>query len=197
MATATATATATAATAARPAAATIDAGVTSLRPAEAAGLLMEDGPNARGGGGRRPELEGGGSRNPVDSGAARRLAFDTVATAAATTRVHQPESIPDHEAPVPAAAPGGAKRPLQPQPQQQPQQPQPQQPQAQGADLGGNLKVLNFNVFAGSPLPFFANYTSSESLEDSRRLQLQIEKIRALAPDIVCLQEVCADGVQR
>ena len=192
MATTTTTTTTTAAPAARPAAATIDPSVTSLRPAEAAGARVEGGPNARIGGGRRLEPEGGSRGNPVDSGAARRLAFDAAATTAAALRMHHPEGIQEYKEAAGPAGPGSVTVPLQSQPK--PPQPlhQPQQP-----DFGGNLKVLNFNVFAGSPLPFFQNYTSSESLEDSRRLHLQIEKIRALAPDIVCLQEVCADGVQR
>lgn len=61
------------------------------------------------------------------------------------------------------------------------------------------LKVLNFNVFAGSPIPMcFQSVTpKTASLEGSERLKLQVERIRALGPDIICLQEACSDGVER
>lgn len=60
---------------------------------------------------------------------------------------------------------------------------------------GNQLKVLCFNVFTGCPLPFYGN--TSPSLEDSERLRLQIDHLRRLSPDILCLQEVCSDGVER
>lgn len=61
------------------------------------------------------------------------------------------------------------------------------------------LKVLNFNVFAGSPVPvlFRSLLPKTESLEGSERLKLQVERIKAMGPDIICLQEACSDGVER
>ncbi|KAL1522379.1 hypothetical protein AB1Y20_017370 [Prymnesium parvum] len=54
------------------------------------------------------------------------------------------------------------------------------------------VSVLTFNVYAGPPLPTrFAG-----SLEGSTRLQQQIDAILHLSPDVVCLQEVLADGVR-
>lgn len=55
-----------------------------------------------------------------------------------------------------------------------------------------NISVLTFNVYAGPPLPT----RLAGTLEGSTRLQQQIEAILKLAPDIVCLQEVLADGVR-
>ena len=57
------------------------------------------------------------------------------------------------------------------------------------------ISVLCFNVFTGSPLPFYGN--TSPSLEDSERLRLQLDHIRQIAPDVLCLQEVCSNGVER
>jgi mRNA deadenylase 3'-5' endonuclease subunit Ccr4 len=61
------------------------------------------------------------------------------------------------------------------------------------------LKLLNFNVFAGSPVPvlFRSLLPKTESLEGSVRLKLQVERIKAMGPDIICLQEACSDGVER
>ena len=61
------------------------------------------------------------------------------------------------------------------------------------------LKVLNFNVFAGSPVPvlFRSLLPKTESLDGSERLKLQVERIKAMGPDIICLQEACSDGVER
>ncbi len=61
------------------------------------------------------------------------------------------------------------------------------------------LKVLNFNLFAGSPVPvlFRSLLPKTESLEGSERLKLQVERIKAMGPDIICLQEACSDGVER
>ncbi len=138
------------------------------------------------------------SRNPPDSvpaASVRRLAFDAAlapakmapTTTSSSSSSSSPVAIPPcREAPVTLCRSGADPA----SPQQPQQQPQPPQDPAL-------VRVLNFNVFAGSPLPFYQNYTSTQSLEDSRRLHLQIEKIQALAPDIVCLQEVCSDGVQR
>lgn len=62
-----------------------------------------------------------------------------------------------------------------------------------------HLKVLNFNVFAGSPVPVLFNslLPKTESLDGSERLKLQVERIKAMGPDIICLQEACSDGVER
>ena len=55
------------------------------------------------------------------------------------------------------------------------------------------LNVLTFNVFCGPPTPT----ALCGALEGSKRLRLQAERIRDLAPDIVCLQEVQSDGVRQ
>jgi hypothetical protein len=136
---------------------------------------------------------GCGSTNPPDSvpaAAARRLEFGPALPAAnAPLTSASPLAIPDQEVASVAA-------PLSHQRSAQPPQPPPQQQQQQPLDPT-MVRLLNLNVFAGSPLPFYQNYTSTQSLEGSRRLRLQIEKIKELAPDIVTLQEVCADGVER
>jgi len=58
--------------------------------------------------------------------------------------------------------------------------------------LDAALSVLTFNVFAGppTPTPFAAQ------LDGSDRLRHQVAQIRALKPDIICLQEVQTDGVR-
>ena len=58
--------------------------------------------------------------------------------------------------------------------------------------LDAALSVLTFNVFAGppTPTPFAAQ------LDGSDRLRHKVAQIRALKPDIICLQEVQTDGVR-
>ena len=56
-----------------------------------------------------------------------------------------------------------------------------------------SLRVLTFNAFAGPPTPTKVD----RGLEGSKRLSLQVDKIRELAPDVVCLQEVQSDGVRQ
>jgi endonuclease/exonuclease/phosphatase family metal-dependent hydrolase len=56
-----------------------------------------------------------------------------------------------------------------------------------------SLRVLTFNAFAGPPTPTKVD----RGLEGSKRLSLQVDKIRELAPDVVCLQEVQSDGVRK
>jgi hypothetical protein len=63
------------------------------------------------------------------------------------------------------------------------------------ASESDSLSVLCFNVFAGSPIPYYNS--SSLSLEDSERLRAQICQIRKLNPAVICLQEICSDGVER
>jgi len=52
-----------------------------------------------------------------------------------------------------------------------------------------NLRVLTFNVFTGSPVPYVRNGTPA--LAGSKRLGAQLEAVAALDADILCLQEVC------
>lgn len=54
------------------------------------------------------------------------------------------------------------------------------------------LSILTLNVYAGPPLPTML----AGSLEGSERLRLQIKEILHLKPDLVCCQEVLADGVR-
>ena len=54
------------------------------------------------------------------------------------------------------------------------------------------LSVLTYNVFTGPPTPT----ALCGALEGSERLRLQAEQIKALKPDVVCLQEVQSDGVR-
>lgn len=51
-----------------------------------------------------------------------------------------------------------------------------------------SLRVLSFNVFAGSPLPHLFNGTPS--LAKSSRLERQVTLLRELSADVICLQEV-------
>lgn len=154
------------------------AAAAATRTTALVGRLLDEDDEHRSGGGCGSASSG---RNPPDSvppaAAARGKDFAPAATATATTRSHQEAAVSDHGS-ASSLGPNGSK------------------PQPATADPA-LLRVLNFNVFAGSPLPFYQNYTSTQSLDDSRRLHLQIEKIRELEPDIVTLQEVCSDGVHR
>lgn len=51
------------------------------------------------------------------------------------------------------------------------------------------LRVLTYNVFAGTPTDSLGG-----SLENSGRLSAQIERIRALRVDVICLQEIYRDS---
>ena len=55
-----------------------------------------------------------------------------------------------------------------------------------------SLRVLSYNVFTGPPTPTLL----AGALEGSDRLRHQVEQIKSLAPDVVCLQEVQSDGVR-
>lgn len=57
-----------------------------------------------------------------------------------------------------------------------------------------SLRVLSYNVFTGPPTPTLLR--PEHSLEGSDRLRHQVEQIKSLAPDVVCLQEVQSDGVR-
>ena len=57
------------------------------------------------------------------------------------------------------------------------------------------LTVLTYNVYAGPPLPCSSG--RADSLDGSPRLAQQAEALLALKPDIICLQEVLADGARR
>ncbi|EOD33598.1 hypothetical protein EMIHUDRAFT_111736 [Emiliania huxleyi CCMP1516] len=54
------------------------------------------------------------------------------------------------------------------------------------------LSVLTYNVFCGPPTPT----PLAGTLDGSARLAGQISKLRELAPDVICLQEVVSDGVR-
>ena len=54
------------------------------------------------------------------------------------------------------------------------------------------LSVLTYNVFTGPPTPT----ALCGALEGSERLRSQAAQIKALSPDIVCLQEVQSNGVR-
>lgn len=54
-----------------------------------------------------------------------------------------------------------------------------------------SLRVLSYNVFTGPPTPT----ALAAQLEGSKRLTMQVDRIKELAPDIVCLQEVQSDGL--
>lgn len=54
------------------------------------------------------------------------------------------------------------------------------------------LRVLTYNVYAGPPTPT----SLASTLDGSDRLRRQVDSIRELAPDVVCLQEIVSDGVR-
>ncbi len=57
------------------------------------------------------------------------------------------------------------------------------------------LKIVTFNVFTGSPIPYL--WGGTPSLAGSSRLQAQLDAVEALDADVVCLQEIYCDSVLR
>ena len=54
------------------------------------------------------------------------------------------------------------------------------------------LSVLTYNVYSGPP----TQTRLAGTLDGSSRLAQQVEQIKRLKPDIICLQEVISDGVR-
>ena len=61
--------------------------------------------------------------------------------------------------------------------------------------LGDTLRILSYNVFIGSPLPYLRGGTPS--LHGTGRLEKQARQVAALNADIICLQEAfCLDVIR-
>lgn len=60
------------------------------------------------------------------------------------------------------------------------------------------LRVLTYNAFCGPPLPgwWSAASGSASALQRGGRLKAQAAAILALAPDVICLQEILADSAR-
>jgi hypothetical protein len=67
------------------------------------------------------------------------------------------------------------------------------EPAAAAAATSRRLRVLTLNAYAGPPAPWSH---LAKPLQTGRRLRHQAAAIAALAPDIICLQEVLADSAR-
>ncbi len=57
------------------------------------------------------------------------------------------------------------------------------------------VRILTFNVFAGSPVPVQWLFGGTSSLQNSKRLRAQLQAVRAVDADVICLQELYCDNV--